>query len=65
MTLRVGQRATGNIGTRALRQVIGHPDLSLAGLFAAVEPLPGPATTSSPDRELVYLGGAPFPWTGT
>jgi hypothetical protein len=30
---RVAQWATGNIGTRALRGVIEHPDLSLAGLY--------------------------------
>jgi 2,4-diaminopentanoate dehydrogenase len=30
---RVVQWATGNIGTRALRAVIGHPALSLAGLY--------------------------------
>jgi 4-hydroxy-tetrahydrodipicolinate reductase len=33
MTLRVVQWATGNIGTRALRHVIEHPDLSLAGVY--------------------------------
>jgi hypothetical protein len=31
--LRVVQWATGNIGTRSLRAVIEHPNLSLAGLF--------------------------------
>lgn len=30
---RVVQWATGNIGTRALRAVIDHPDLTLAGLY--------------------------------
>ena len=30
---RVVQWATGNIGTRALRSVIEHPDLSLAGVY--------------------------------
>lgn len=30
---RVVQWATGNIGTRALRQVIEHPDMSLAGVY--------------------------------
>src|ERR1019366_1691987 len=32
-TYRVVQWATGNIGTRSLRGVIEHPDLSLAGLY--------------------------------
>jgi 2,4-diaminopentanoate dehydrogenase len=31
--LRVVQWATGNIGMKALRAVIGHPDLELVGLF--------------------------------
>ena len=31
--LRVVQWATGNIGTRALQQVIQHPDLTLAGVY--------------------------------
>ena len=30
---RVVQWATGNIGTRALREVIRHPDLELAGVL--------------------------------
>lgn len=34
MTYRVVQWATGNIGSRALRAVIEHPGLSLAGVFA-------------------------------
>ncbi len=33
MTYRVVQWATGNIGTRALRQVIDHPHLELAGVY--------------------------------
>ena len=33
--LRVIQWATGNIGTRALRAVIEHPDLELAGLWVS------------------------------
>ena len=32
-TYRVVQWATGNIGTRSLRDVIEHPDLSLVGLY--------------------------------
>ncbi len=32
-TYRVVQWATGNIGTRSLRGVIEHPDLSLVGLY--------------------------------
>lgn len=32
-TLRVVQWTTGNIGTRALRAVIDHPNLTLAGLY--------------------------------
>jgi 4-hydroxy-tetrahydrodipicolinate reductase len=32
-TYRVVQWATGNIGTRSLQGVIGHPDLSLVGLY--------------------------------
>ena len=32
MTYRVVQWATGNIGTRALREVIRHPDLTLVGV---------------------------------
>ena len=32
-TFSVVQWATGNIGTRSLRGVIGHPDLSLVGLY--------------------------------
>ncbi|WP_019927842.1 hypothetical protein [Nocardia sp. BMG111209] len=32
-TIRVVQWATGNIGTRALRAVIDHPELDLAGLY--------------------------------
>ncbi len=32
-TLRVVQWTTGNIGTRALRAVIDHPALTLAGLY--------------------------------
>ncbi|WP_137872113.1 dihydrodipicolinate reductase [Rhodococcus sp. Q] len=32
-TLRVAQWATGNIGTRALRAVIEHPDLTLGALY--------------------------------
>jgi 2,4-diaminopentanoate dehydrogenase len=32
--LRVVQWATGNIGSRALQQVIGHPHLELVGLYA-------------------------------
>ena len=31
--LRVVQWATGNIGTRSLRAVIGHPELELAGVY--------------------------------
>ncbi|HEY5096421.1 MAG TPA: hypothetical protein VII46_00170, partial [Acidimicrobiales bacterium] len=34
---RVVQWATGNIGTRSLRGVIEHPDLSLAGLYVYSE----------------------------
>ena len=33
MTLRVVQWATGNIGTYALRSVIEHPQLDLAGVY--------------------------------
>ncbi|NUU23486.1 MAG: dihydrodipicolinate reductase [Streptomycetaceae bacterium] len=33
VSYRVVQWATGNIGTRALRHVIEHPDLELAGVF--------------------------------
>src|SRR5262245_27588083 len=33
MTIRVVQWATGNIGTRALREVIRHPSLALAGVL--------------------------------
>jgi hypothetical protein len=36
-TLRVVQWTTGNIGTRALRAVIDHPDLTLAGLYVHSE----------------------------
>jgi 2,4-diaminopentanoate dehydrogenase len=32
-TYRVVQWATGNIGTRALRSVIEHPTLDLAGVY--------------------------------
>ena len=35
--LRVVQWATGNIGMKALRAVIGHPDLELVGLFVFSE----------------------------
>jgi hypothetical protein len=31
--LRVVQWATGNIGARSLRAVIGHPELELAGVY--------------------------------
>ena len=31
--LRVVQWATGNIGTRSLREIIEHPDLTLAGVY--------------------------------
>jgi 4-hydroxy-tetrahydrodipicolinate reductase len=31
--LRVAQWATGNIGTRALRELVRHPDLELVGLY--------------------------------
>jgi 4-hydroxy-tetrahydrodipicolinate reductase len=34
---RVVQWATGNIGTRALRAVIEHPDLALAGVYVRTE----------------------------
>ncbi len=33
MTYKVAQWATGNIGTRSLRQVIAHPDLELVGVY--------------------------------
>jgi len=33
MSYRVVQWATGNIGSRSLRAVIEHPDLTLAGVF--------------------------------
>ena len=32
---RVVQWATGNIGTRSLREIIGHPDLDLVGLWVS------------------------------
>jgi 4-hydroxy-tetrahydrodipicolinate reductase len=34
MTLRVIQWTTGNVGRRALRAIVGHPDLELVGVFA-------------------------------
>jgi 4-hydroxy-tetrahydrodipicolinate reductase len=37
VSLRVVQWATGNIGTYALRSVIEHPDLSLAGVYVHSE----------------------------
>lgn len=33
MTYRVAQWSTGNVGMHALRAIIGHPDLELAGLW--------------------------------
>jgi len=65
--LRVAQWATGNIGTRALRELIRHPDLELVGLLvydpdkAGVdagemcgEPATGVAATTDP-RALIAL----------
>ncbi|TDV49826.1 dihydrodipicolinate reductase [Actinophytocola oryzae] len=37
MTCRVVQWATGNIGTHALRAVVRHPDLALAGVYVYAE----------------------------
>jgi hypothetical protein len=37
---RVVQWATGNIGSRALQAVIGHPNMALAGLYVHSENLP-------------------------
>ncbi len=65
--LRVVQWATGNIGTRALRGVVEHPDLELAGVLvydpakdgvdagalAGVDPIGVPATTDK--RAIVSL----------
>lgn len=35
MTLRVLQFSTGNVGQRALRQIIEHPDLELVGVHTS------------------------------
>ncbi|GAA1543960.1 hypothetical protein GCM10009678_28300 [Actinomadura kijaniata] len=35
MAYRVGQWATGNVGRQALRAIIEHPDLELAGLVVS------------------------------
>jgi len=66
---RVVQWATGNIGTRALREVIRHPDLDLvgvlvydvekhgvdAGVLCGLDPVGVAATT---DRDAIFLLGA-------
>jgi 4-hydroxy-tetrahydrodipicolinate reductase len=57
--LRVVQWATGNIGSRSLRQVIEHPGLELAGVYVTSDGgkagqdaagLCGPAGPAGPDR---------------
>ena len=50
---RVVQWATGNIGTRALRAVIEHPDLTLAGAYVY-----SPAKAGRDAGELCGLGPA-------
>lgn len=37
MSYRVVQWATGNIGTKSLRAIIGHPDLELVGVLVYSE----------------------------
>src|SRR5205807_2174254 len=52
LTLKVVQWATGNIGTRALRAVIEHPELELAGVLVY------DATKDGVDAG-VLVGGSP------
>ncbi|MEE2056849.1 NAD(P)H-dependent amine dehydrogenase family protein [Rhodococcus artemisiae] len=51
--LRVVQWATGNIGTRALRAVIDHPDLTLAGLYVHSDAKEGLDAGALCDRDAV------------
>ncbi len=66
--LRVVQWATGNVGSRSLRHIIDHPDLTLAGLYVtspgkvgkdagelAGRPDTGVKATNDPD-EIIGLG---------
>ena len=44
---RVVQWATGNVGLRALRRVIEHPDLSLVGVYVYSDSKAGGATLAN------------------
>lgn len=60
--LRVIQWATGNVGTRALRRVVEHPELELVGLWVSSPAKAGLDAARLVERDVGYRG--PCPDTG-
>jgi 2,4-diaminopentanoate dehydrogenase len=54
--LRVVQWATGNVGTRSLRQVVAHPDMELVGLYVSSDDKVGLDAARLIERDIGYEG---------
>lgn len=57
--LRVIQWATGNVGTRAMRAVVEHPDLELVGLWVSNPDKAGLDAARLIERDVGYRGTCP------
>jgi 4-hydroxy-tetrahydrodipicolinate reductase len=57
--LRVIQWATGNVGTRALRRVVEHPDMHLVGLWVSNPDKVGLDAARLIERDVGYAGACP------
>jgi 2,4-diaminopentanoate dehydrogenase len=57
--LRVVQWATGNVGTRSLRQVVAHPDMELVGLYVSSPNKVGLDAARLIERDIGYEGTCP------
>ncbi len=57
--LRVIQWATGNVGTRALRRVVEHPDMELVGLWVSNPEKVGLDAARLIERDIGYEGACP------
>jgi 2,4-diaminopentanoate dehydrogenase len=58
-TLRIVQWATGNVGTRSLRQVVAHPDMELVGLYVSSPDKVGLDAARLIERDIGYEGACP------
>ena len=56
---RVIQWATGNVGTRAMRAVVEHPDMELAGLWVSNPDKAGLDAARLVERDVGYEGSCP------